>query len=62
MLDEYDDTFQLGKARLLREGADVLFICSGLMICALEAAKALEADRIGCAVLQCRRSNLWTRR
>ncbi|TIT70519.1 MAG: transketolase family protein, partial [Mesorhizobium sp.] len=52
VLDEYDYTFEIGKARLLREGAEVLFISSGLMTMrVLEAAKALEADRIGCAVL-----------
>lgn len=52
VLDEYDYRFQLGKAAMLREGADVLFISSGLMTMrALEAAKALEADRIGAAVL-----------
>lgn len=52
VLDEYDYTFQIGKAWLLRDGADVLFISSGLMTMrVLEAAKALEADRIDCAVL-----------
>lgn len=52
VLDEYDYSFKLGKAAMLREGADVLFISSGLMTMrALEAAKALEADRIGAAVL-----------
>lgn len=52
VLDEYDYRFQIGKARLLREGEDVLFISSGLMTMrALEAAKAMEANRIGCAVL-----------
>ncbi|RUX50547.1 transketolase family protein [Mesorhizobium sp. M4A.F.Ca.ET.050.02.1.1] len=52
VLDGYDYRFEIGKARLLREGADVLFISSGLMTMrVLEAAKALESDRIGCAVL-----------
>lgn len=52
VLDEYDYSFKLGKAAMLREGADVLFISSGLMTMrALEAARALEADRIGAAVL-----------
>ncbi|WP_245478092.1 MULTISPECIES: transketolase family protein [unclassified Mesorhizobium] len=52
VLDDYDYRFQIGKARLLREGEDVLFISSGLMTMrVLEAAKAMEADRIGCAVL-----------
>ncbi|WP_189545922.1 transketolase family protein [Mesorhizobium sp. M2E.F.Ca.ET.209.01.1.1] len=52
VLEGYDYRFEIGKARLLREGADVLFISSGLMTMrVLEAAKALESDRIGCAVL-----------
>jgi transketolase len=54
VLDEYDYTFELGKARVLREGADVLFISSGLMTMrALEAAKKLEADNLDVAVLHC---------
>ncbi|MBV1706734.1 MAG: transketolase family protein [Hyphomicrobiales bacterium] len=52
VLDDYNYRFQLGKAAMLREGREVLFISSGLMTMrALEAAKALEADAIGCAVL-----------
>ncbi len=52
VLDEYDYTFELGKAKMLREGGSVLFISSGLMTMrALEAAKALEADQIDAAVL-----------
>lgn len=52
VLDEYDYTFELGKARLLRDGAEVLIISSGIMTMrALEVAKALEADRVGVAVL-----------
>src|SRR5690606_21721390 len=52
VLDEYDYTFELGKAKLLRDGADVLFISSGLMTeRVLEAAKELEKDGIGVAVL-----------
>lgn len=52
VLDEYGYKFEIGKARQLRGGNDVLFISSGLMTMrALEAAKALEADRIDCAVL-----------
>ena len=52
VLDEYDYKFELGKARLLRDGADVLVISSGIMTMrALEVAKALEADRVGVAVL-----------
>ncbi|WP_354685077.1 transketolase family protein [Cupriavidus necator] len=52
VLDEYDYQFELGKAKLLRDGAEVLVISSGIMTMrALEVAKALEADRIGVAVL-----------
>ena len=52
VLDEYDYQFELGKAKLLRDGADVLIISSGFMTMrALEAAKALEADRVDVAVL-----------
>lgn len=52
VLDEYDYQFELGKAKLLRDGNDVLVISSGLMTMrALEVAKALEADNIGVAVL-----------
>lgn len=52
VLDRYDYTFELGKAKLLREGADVLFISSGLMTMrALEAAELLAVDKIGAAVL-----------
>ncbi len=31
VLDEYDYTFELGKAKVLRGGADVVFVSSGLM-------------------------------
>jgi len=52
VLDEYDYTFQLGRAALLRDGADVLIVSSGLMTeRALEAARELEADGTGVAVL-----------
>ncbi len=52
VLDEYDYKFELGKTKLLRDGADVLIISSGLMTMrALEAAKLLQADRIEAAVL-----------
>src|SRR6476660_416519 len=47
VLDEYDYRFELGKASLLRDGADVLIISSGIMTMrALEAAQALAHDRI----------------
>jgi transketolase len=52
VLDEYDYTFELGKAKMLRDGAEVLVISSGIMTMrALEVAKALEKDRIGVGVL-----------
>lgn len=52
VLDEYDYTFELGRAKLIRDGADVLVISSGLMTMrALEAAERLRADRIDAAVL-----------
>jgi transketolase len=52
ILDEYDYRFELGKAKLLRGGADVLVISSGLMTMrALDTAKALEQDNIKVAVL-----------
>ncbi|MBN3751737.1 transketolase family protein [Paraburkholderia sp. Tr-20389] len=52
VLDEYDYRFELGKAKMLRDGADVLIISSGIMTMrALETAKALEADNVDVAVL-----------
>ena len=50
VLDEYGYKFELGKAKLMRDGADVLVISSGLMTMrALEVAKALEADQVDVA-------------
>jgi transketolase len=44
----------LGKAKLLRDGSDVLVISSGFMTMrTLEVAKQLEADKINVAVLRC---------
>ena len=52
VLDEYDYEFELGKAKLIRDGADALVVSSGFMTMrALEAAKLLEADRVNLAVL-----------
>jgi transketolase len=52
VLDEYDYTFELGNAKLLRDGNDVLLISSGIMTMrSLEVAKALEADNVDVAVL-----------
>jgi transketolase len=54
VLDEYNYKFELGKAKLLREGNDVLVISSGFMTMrTLEVAKALEADKVNVAVLHC---------
>ncbi len=52
VLDEYDYSFELGKAKLLRDGKDVLIIASGLMTMrALEVADALAKDTVDVAVL-----------
>ena len=52
VLDEYGYQFELGKAKLLRDGREVLFISSGLMTMrALEAAQALQRDQVEAAVL-----------
>lgn len=52
VLNEYDYQFELGKAKLLRDGRDVLLISSGIMTMrALETAKALAADNVDVAVL-----------
>lgn len=52
VLDEYDYKFELGKARMLRDGADVLVISSGLMTMrALELADQMRADKVDVAVL-----------
>lgn len=52
VLDEYDYTFEFGKAKLLRDGSDVLFISTGIMTMrALEAAKRLAEDKVDAAVL-----------
>jgi transketolase len=52
VLDEYRYTFKLGKAQMLRDGPDALLVSTGLMTMrALEAAKALEKDRVHVGVL-----------
>jgi transketolase len=52
VLDEYDYRFELGMAKRITTGNDVLIISSGIMTMrALEAAKALQVDKIGAAVL-----------
>ena len=52
VLDEYDYTFELGKAKVLRDGTDVVLISSGLMTMrALQAAKDLAAHNVDAAVV-----------
>ena len=52
VLDEYGYRFEIGRAQLLRNGPDVLFISTGIMTMrALEAAQVLQRDRIDAAVL-----------
>lgn len=52
LLDEYDYRFELGKAKPIRDGSDVLFISSGFMTMrVLEAAKSLREDKVDAAVL-----------
>jgi transketolase len=52
VLDEYDYKFELGKAKLIRDGQDALIIASGFMTMrALEAVKILQDNRIDAGVL-----------
>jgi transketolase len=52
VLDEYGYTFELGKAKTIRDGRDVLVVSSGILTMrALEAAKVLEKDKIDVSVL-----------
>jgi transketolase len=52
VLDEYDYTFELGKAKVLRSGRDVVFVSSGLMTMrALQAAEKLAAHHVDVAVV-----------
>jgi transketolase len=54
VLDEYDYSFELGKAKRLCDGEDVLIISSGFMTMrSLEVAQALRADNVSVAVLHC---------
>ncbi len=47
-------SFELGKAKMLRDGAEVLVISSGILTMrALEVATDLARDNIGVAVLHC---------
>ncbi len=52
VLDEYNYQFELGKAKLLRDGADLLIISTGLLTMrALETVDWLKSDGIEAAVL-----------
>ncbi|EPX76287.1 transketolase family protein [Salipiger mucosus] len=52
VLGEYGYQFELGKAKTIRDGSDVLFVSSGFMTMrVLDAAAALERDGVSCAVL-----------
>ena len=52
VLDEYDYKFELGKAKLLRDGKDALIISSGFMTMrALETVEVLRADGVDVGVL-----------
>ncbi|NYZ17691.1 transketolase family protein [Azospirillum sp. RWY-5-1] len=52
VLDEYGYRFELGKAKTIRDGRDVLIVSSGIMTMrALEVAAALAADKVDAAVL-----------
>jgi transketolase len=52
VLDEYGYQFRIGKAAMLRDGADALVISSGFMTMrALETAELLRQDKIELAVL-----------
>lgn len=52
ILDEYDYKFELGRAQLLQDGKDVLFISTGLMTtrCIL-TSRQLSLDGIECGIL-----------
>ncbi len=52
VLDEYDYAFELGKAKVLRGGTDVVLVSSGLMTMrALQAADALARHKVDVAVV-----------
>lgn len=52
VLDEHDYRFELGKAKLLRDGKDALIISSGFMTMrALEAVELLQDDLIDAGIL-----------
>ena len=52
VLDEYDYKFELGRAKVIRGGKDVLIISTGIMTMrALEGAAQLQGDSVDVAVL-----------
>lgn len=52
VLDEHDYRFELGKAKMIRDGKDALVISSGFMTMrALEAVELLKSDRVDVGVL-----------
>lgn len=52
VLGEYGYKFELGRAKLIHDGDDVLFVSSGFMTMrTIDAAKALAKDGVSCAVL-----------
>jgi transketolase len=52
VLDEYGYQFELGKAKLLRDGREAIIVSSGFMTMrSLEVAEALRADGIDVGVL-----------
>lgn len=54
VLKEYDYTFEIGKAKMLEDGNDVLIISTGLLTMrAIEAARKLKADNVSVAILHC---------
>ncbi len=54
ILDDYDYALELGKARVVRPGQDVVFVASGLMTMrALLAAEELAKDGIDVSVVHC---------
>lgn len=49
-----DERFELGKARVLREGADLTIMsCGGILGVALEVAERLATEGIHCRVVSC---------
>lgn len=54
LLDKYDYKFEIGKAKLLTEGKDVLIISTGLLTMrAIEVVDLLKEEGIGVSILHC---------